>query len=276
MVKKSFSWTDPSSRPIIVAHRGLSAAAPENTLAAFALAIEEGADAIEFDLRLTADGVLAVIHDATLNRTTNGRGKVREMRYGDIHKLSAGAWFDPRFAAERVPTLDEVFTLAHHRIGINIEIKEPPRHTQYDIVGKILNVAKKHHALQNILITSFYHEYIKRAKQLEPRVATGVLHHPVKNFRTRAAALAGKVRADYFICSKSALRKRMVRSAHDHGVLTGVYTVNQMKTLRRVTATGIDMIFTDDPFLIRSGLTPIFSGRRGESIAAGQGGRSFR
>ena len=253
-----FSWTDPESRPIIVAHRGISARAPENTLAAFALAINEGADAIELDVRMTADGKVAVLHDGTLKRTTDGRGNIRTMRVTELKEFSAGSWFASRFASETVPLLDEVFELAYARssssrnpIGINIEIKEPPLGARYDIVAGCLRIARKHHALKHILITSFHHPYIRRAKQLEPKVATGVLHHPVKNFRMPSAALAARYRADYVICGKSALRKRMAASAHDHGVLLGTYTVNRVATLRKVLRAGVDMIFTDDPAVLQ-------------------------
>ena len=101
-------WTDLSC-PIIIAHRGDKTHAPENTLAAFKLAAENGADAIEFDVKLTADGRVIVLHDQTVNRTTNGMGKISKLPYAAVRDLDAGAWFSEKFRGERIPTLDEVF-----------------------------------------------------------------------------------------------------------------------------------------------------------------------
>src|SRR5206468_4882936 len=111
-------------RPLRVAHRGASARAPENTLAAFREAIRLGADAIELDVQLSADGVPMVIHDLTVDRTTNGHGSVASFASRDLRRLDAGAWFSSRFKGERVPTLEEALECARGRCGLNVEIKE--------------------------------------------------------------------------------------------------------------------------------------------------------
>src|SRR5438034_7470028 len=115
----------PLRRPLRIAHRGASARAPENTLAAFTEAVRLGANAIELDVHLTADGVPVVIHDATVERTTNGRGEVAAMTSKDLRRLDAGAWFSSRFRGERIPTLEESLEFARGRCALNIEIKEP-------------------------------------------------------------------------------------------------------------------------------------------------------
>ena len=99
-------WRAPGQPPLIVAHRGASGLAPENTLAAFRLAIELGAPAVECDVHLSADGIPVVIHDAQLDRTTNGKGPVAEQPFAALQTLDAGGWRDPRFAGERLPALD--------------------------------------------------------------------------------------------------------------------------------------------------------------------------
>lgn len=246
-----FSWFHRQEGPIVVAHRGLSAAAPENTLAAFELAIEQGADAIELDVRCTADGEVVVMHDGTLDRTTDGHGRVRRASSTEIRGLSAGEWFDRRFAHEKVPLLREVFELVDHRCGVNIEVKEPPRRAGCDIIEQCIRVIRGSHARQIVLISSFHHAYVRRVKQLEPHIAGGVLYHPVRNFRTPPARLAASACAEYFFCAKSALRRRMVSNAHRRGIRTGVYTVNHIKALHRVLRDGIDLIFTDDPALMK-------------------------
>ena len=116
------------SRPLVIAHRGASGSAPENTMAAFSLAVERGAEVVELDVQMTADGYPVVIHNATVNRTTDGTGLVREKTLAELQTLDAGSWFETRFAGERVPTLEEVVTWARGRVALAIEIKNTPFH----------------------------------------------------------------------------------------------------------------------------------------------------
>ena len=108
------------------AHRGDQKAAPENTLAAIRLAVEKGAAQIEFDIYQTVDKQLVVIHDGTVDRTTNGKGAVNKFRFEDIRALDAGSWFAPKFAGEKVPTLEEVLRLVPHTILCNVHLKNSP------------------------------------------------------------------------------------------------------------------------------------------------------
>jgi len=118
--------TGAARAPLCIAHRGASARAPENTLAAFERAFDDGADWIECDVRLTADGAPIVLHDATLDRTTNGRGPAARRTLAEVKRFDAGAWFGRRFARQTVPTLAEVLDCARHRGGVNIELKCDP------------------------------------------------------------------------------------------------------------------------------------------------------
>src|SRR5436309_263912 len=119
------SWLrrTPGAPPFIVAHRGASALAPENTLAAFRRALEAGAPAVECDVHLTADGAPIVIHDARVDRTTNGTGEVASLTLAALRALDAGGWFDPRFAGERLPTLEETLAIAAGRSRVFVELK---------------------------------------------------------------------------------------------------------------------------------------------------------
>src|SRR5512135_1831254 len=120
----------PRSQPLVIAHRGSSASAPENTLAAFQLAVEQEADAIELDVDLTRDGHVVVMHDATIDRTTDGHGRVTELTLAEIRGVDAGAWKAAAFDGERVPLLEEVFEAMGQRVLINVEIKGmSPRYT---------------------------------------------------------------------------------------------------------------------------------------------------
>lgn len=255
-----FSWTNASplsGRPLVVAHRGCSAAAPENTLASFALAVTSGADAIELDVRSTADGKIVVIHDATLRRTTDGRGRIGAMPYAAIKEFSAGKRFSVRFARERVPLLSDVFDLLldlNNPIGVNIEIKEPPRTKRVDVVEECLRIVRRYRAERIVMISSFHHPYVRRAKQREPRITTGVLQYGLRHLHRSPGKIAAAAGASYFLCSKSAVSRGLVRNAHEHGIRTGVYTVNNIRSLPRLLRAGIDLVFTDDPVNIGAAL----------------------
>jgi len=255
-----FSWTNEttwSGRPIVVAHRGCSVAAPENTLAAFALAIDSGADAIELDVRCTADGKVVVIHDATLRRTTTGRGRIGAISYAAIKECSAGKGFGGRYKNEHVPLLTEVFDCIlgqANPIGINIEIKESPRTTHTDVVEECLRIIRRYRAERIVMISSFHHPYIRRAKQREPRITTGVLRHGLRHLHPNPAGIAANAGASYFLCSKSALSRGLVQKVHEQDVRTGVYTVNNVRSLPRLVRAGVDLIFTDDPAKIGAAL----------------------
>jgi len=246
-----FSWLHPPRTPLVIAHRGSSALAPENTLAAFRRAIEDGADAIELDVHLTGDGEVVVIHDSTLRRTTDGRGKVSKKSVLEIQSLNAGAWFDTKFSSERVPTLDEVFHLIDNRIGINIEVKADWRKKQnLTIVDRCCAIIKKHHADRMVTVSSFFPSFIRRVHAIQPHIATGILYHPARHIARSPVELARRLNATYLILSASRVQKRLVQHAHEYGILVGEYTVNTQRKLRRALSYEVDAIFTDDPLKI--------------------------
>src|SRR5437899_360443 len=142
-----FPWLRPTRTPIIIAHRGSSVSAPENTLAAFRRALVDRADAIELDVRLTADREVVVFHDAQLRRTTDGRGSAEDQRLDDLKRLSAGAWFGRAFAREKIPTLVEVFELLKDsQVGLNIEIKASRRsRRRFELVERCCDLIAEYH-----------------------------------------------------------------------------------------------------------------------------------
>ncbi len=144
---------DMISNPVIFAHRGASNYAPENTLAAFDLAYRQGAKAIELDAKLTADGQVVVIHDQTVDRTTGGSGRVKEMRLAQLKELDAGSHFDVSFKGEPIPTLDEVFAAFGPFLFINVEL------TNYaslldPLPEKVAGLVKKHKLSQRVMFSS--------------------------------------------------------------------------------------------------------------------------
>ena len=169
-----------TGRVSAVAHRGLSAVAPENTMSAFRLAADARADLIEFDVHMTADDELVVIHDDTLDRTTDGTGLVREWTLAEIRKLDASAG-NASFAGERVPSLDEVVAWARTaQVALSLEIKQPAPHTgraPYPrIAERVADVLTANGMVDRTLVHSFDHPTVRRMRELLPDVATGILY----------------------------------------------------------------------------------------------------
>lgn len=243
-----FFWLGLKRTPLIIAHRGSSATAPENTLAAFHQAIEDGAEAIEFDVRLTRDRQLVVFHDNRLNRTSDGRGRLRDYNLSDLQLLSAGSWFHRRFAAEKIPTLEDVFDLVAGRVGINIEIKsDRQERTGGEILIRCLEIIRKYRAQRLVLLSSFVSRFVKEAKLLEPTLATGLLYHPLRHIVKSPITFAQSVQADYLILSGTQVRKTIVRMAHAQGLRVAEYTVNTARRIQRANNFEIDAFFSDHP-----------------------------
>ncbi len=162
-----------------VAHRGFSGAAPENSLAAFRKAIEIGSDMIELDIHLSSDGRIMVIHDETLERTTNGRGRVADLSFEELKRLDAGSKFGPQFSAERIPALEEVLALAKGRVPVNIEIKNPS-HGKYSITRlteRAVAEVKKAGMSDRVVFSSFNPASLEWIKKNEPGFAVALLYH---------------------------------------------------------------------------------------------------
>ena len=243
-----FSWLHPKRKPIIVAHRGSSAIAPENTIASFRQAVLDGADAIELDVRLTREGELVVLHDSRLNRCTNGRGLVRTHSLADLTRLDAGSWFHRTFAAERIPTLNQVLNLLPGAIGVNIELKIDRRDPRGDeLTRRLAHIIREDKTRHRILVSSFHHALVRQVKKLAPRIATGLLVHPLQRIGRLTLRKARAVNAECIILSGTSLRKGLLDPAHRNHFMVGEYTVNTRRRLRRAVRMGVDIIFTDKP-----------------------------
>src|SRR5574341_1433935 len=163
-----------NGRILNFAHRGASLLAPENTLAAFELAVKQGADGIELDVRLCRTGEWVVIHDVRLNRTTNGRGLVRAKSIDELRRLDAGSSFHQKFANERIPTLAEVLDWAKGRALLNIEIKSLARPAER-AEQSLLSLLRRHGVRRQCLISSFNPLVLRRLARLDPGLPTGLL-----------------------------------------------------------------------------------------------------
>jgi glycerophosphoryl diester phosphodiesterase len=230
--------------PPLIAHRGASNLAPENTLAAFRKAYELGAKWVEFDVMLSADGEAVVIHDETLDRTTSGHGEVAGFTYQDILKLDAGSWFGPAFVNEKIPTLKEVIEfLREHGMTANVEIKAVPGQEE-QVVKKVLGDIKQYwgNEIPPPLISSFSMPILLQVREQDSRALIGVLIHEwFDGWQAVCEELnCSSVNLNLDIVSDSAIQ---VIKSLDKRLL--VYTVNQPGLALKLFDEGVDAVFTD-------------------------------
>ncbi|MFH1126691.1 MAG: glycerophosphodiester phosphodiesterase family protein [archaeon] len=188
---------------LITGHRGAAGLEPENTMRSFKKAISLGVDFIEFDIRMTKDKELAVIHDGTLERTTNGRGYVKDYTLGEIKKLDAGK-------GEKILALQEVIThLKNEKPVMTIEIKEP------ETLEQILSIIKTNNVIDKVILVSFWHETVKKAKELEPKIKTGAI---IKARPIDTVSMVKACNADILCMNYVFLDKRLVEECHKNNI----------------------------------------------------------
>lgn len=229
--------------PLVIAHRGGSKWAPENTIAAFAKSLDAHADGVELDIHRCKSGELVVIHDETLERTTDGKGFVKDKTLDELKKLSAGRWFDEQYAAEKLPVLDEVLKLANGKMIVNIEIKNSP--IEYPgIEDDLAKVLQNYKYPDKILISSFDHELIRRVHQKMPQYEVAFLDAGIV---ADVGDYADKIGAKAWNAGFSELRADAVERAHKAGLAVNVWTVDGHKKWNEAVDMKVDGIVTDDP-----------------------------
>ena len=235
-------------RPLIFAHRGASAHAPENTLAAFELALEQGAHGIELDVKLSADGEAVVIHDPTVERTTNGKGKVSELDLASLRKLDAGSLFSEKFKGEKIPTLIEVFETIGKRAIINVELTNYT--TRRDgLAEEVCELVKQFGLQENVLFSSFLPSNLIRTRNLLPDTPRGIL--ALGGWKGWWFRSFGFAFWDYQAMHPNLLdvTPRQVARVHRLKRKINVWTVNAAEDMRRLFKWNVDGIITDDPKL---------------------------
>ncbi len=234
--------------PIIFAHRGASAHAPENTIPSFELALVQGADAIELDAKLTADGHIIVFHDATVDRTTEGTGRLAQKNLADLRSLDAGSFFSEQFRGTRIPTLEEVFEAVGKRIFINVELTNyaAPRDA---LVEKVCALVKKHALEKSVIFSSFLPSNLRQAERFLPEVPRGLL--ALGGWMGTWARSFGFSFGEYAALHPylTDVNAQQVSRVHRLKRRIHVWTVNQPEDIERLNAWGVDGIFTDDPQL---------------------------
>ena len=240
-----FHWRSP----LIFAHRGASAHAPENTMSAFEMAIQHNADVIELDAKLSADGKVVIIHDQTVDRTTDGTGRVSDLQLAALREFNASAHFPEYSKPEYIPTLEEVFETFRGRILINIELGN--YRSPFDALHIKVSELIRHFAMgEQVLISSFHPVPLRRFKKLSPSVPIGILaRRGIGGLLSRSWFGRSIVPYQALHIEKGDVSPNLVIATQQSGHKVHVYTVNEENEMGRLYSLGIDGIITDNPLM---------------------------
>ena len=234
-------------RPMVYGHRGFSGAAPMNTLPAFEMAADCGADGVELDVQLSADGQAVVIHDFTVDASTDGSGPVGEMSLAELRELDAGSWFGEQWRGTRVPTLAEVFAAVGQRLLINVEIKTLPH--QNDGIEQVVADEILAAGLQGrVLVSSFNPLALRRFRAIMP--AMPVARLTFSGMPAEWRALWRDVPCEVLHPEHDEIDRQFMRAARAGGHLVNTWTVNDAGRARELVTLGVDGIVSDWPDLI--------------------------
>ena len=242
-------WLD---RPLVLGHRGSSAHAPANTVAAFRVADGAGAHGVELDVHLTADGVPVVIHDGSVDATTDGHGRVRDMTLREIQQLDAGSHFDAAFAGERIPTLAEALAAMGDRMLVNVELKPQSKGTE-DLERAVAKVVYETQMASRVWFSSFKPYSLHQIRRFAPDIPCALLVSP---FTLSSLLLAPvtpmeAIHVHYSMCSQW-----LVDTAHRLHLRVGVWTVDDETVAAQLRSYGVDAIITNDPAKLLNRQTP--------------------
>lgn len=233
----------------VIGHRGASAYAPENTLAAFTKALALGCSYLEFDVMLSADGEPFVFHDETLKRTTNGRGELRLVNTDYINSLDAGRWFSKRYFGEKIPHLAEVLQwLVASNVKANIEIKASPG-TAEQTAAVVLTCINRYWPGNKPLplLSSFDETILSSCRNLAPEMPLGLL---LEKWEDNWLQKARELKCYSLHFNRKAINATRVQQVKEQGYALFVYTVNRKRLARKLLGWGVDAIFSDYPDLL--------------------------
>ena len=231
-----------------IAHRGYRQKYPENTLAAFQAAVAAGAQMIELDVMLSRDRKPVVIHDDTLERTTNGSGAVKDFTLEELKKLDAGSWFDPQFADQRLPDLSEVLDFAGGRTRVNIEIKagaHEPGHPPDAIENQVVAMARKKNLQDSILISSFELDFLEQIASMDDPPAIALISHTRAS--KRIVDICSHLKVFSWHPDHEIVTKRQVDMMHAAGLKVFPYNVDTFEDYKKMMNMGVEGVITDDP-----------------------------
>ena len=242
-------------KPLILGHRGASAVAPENTLAAFSRAISEGADGIEFDVRLSRDQIPVVIHDLSLKRTGLVDRLVSEMSAAELQRIDVGGWFEGEHDTdnERLPLLQQVFELYQTNDGILYVEMKCERHEAMALATEVVHVIRNMEMTERVVVESFDLRAIAEVKRIDATIRTAALFEPKLSNpipALRPLAVINQAReciADEIALHHTLARPRLVESARTHGFEVVVWTVDDSRWIARATSMDIKALIANNP-----------------------------
>jgi glycerophosphoryl diester phosphodiesterase len=238
-------------KPWVIAHRGASGHAPENTLAAFQRAVELGAPFIETDLHLTRDAHFVAIHDSTLERTTNGRGNVHDFTLHELRRLDAGLWYDRAYMGQRIPTLEEILEFSRkHDVVFYLEIKYD---AAWGMHHALVGALRREHDAARTIVISFDATTLESVRKLDAAIMTGLL---IDQPRADAVKLSLDVGARQVCPRFTLVTSELVEEAHRADLHVATWTVDQPEDMRAVIAAGVDGVMTDFPDRLQAILEP--------------------
>ncbi len=243
------------SKPVVFAHRGAPKYAPENTLASFQKALKMGAQALELDITLSRDGEIVVIHDDTLDRTTNGTGAIAALTLKEIKTYDAGSHFSAEFSGEKIPTLKEVFELVGSKALINVELKNAGKRNA-ELVQKAAALVKSMKLEETIIFSSFYSQNVRGIQKAIPECPAGLLTLPGFIGKVEINLLGG-ISPDLIHPHYSSLSAAFIQRQHAHLKRVHTYTVNDPELMRRLASWKVDGFFCDDLVLAQQTLAKI-------------------
>ncbi|MBI5034164.1 MAG: glycerophosphodiester phosphodiesterase [Chloroflexi bacterium] len=264
-------------KPLIIGHRGASASAPENTLASFRLALDMGADGVELDVTLTKDDVPVIIHDGTVDRTTNGKGLINQMTLGEVRQLDAGGWFNAKFCGEKIPTLEEVLTEISPRGIVNIELKTEALRpwpsnsanlTRWQraklsvavffglfensrLEGMVAKVIEETHSEKRVMVSCFNPFYLNRMRSIAPHLTRGYLYANFLPIFIARGWFMPLAHPNALHPNGTMVTPAYATWAHGKGYPLNVWTVDDPNEMKRLAALGVNSIMTNKPDVAR-------------------------
>jgi glycerophosphoryl diester phosphodiesterase len=236
---------------LVFGHRGAQAYAPMNTLPAFELAVAQGAHGIELDVQLSRDGYPMIMHNLTIDKTTDGSGRIAQKTLKQLKALDAGSWFDPKFANTRIPTLDEVFEAVGKQVFINVEIKSKSVVTN-GVEQVITNCIIRHNMQTRVIVSSFNPHALMRFRALMPDVPLGFLYKPETPYDLQW--VAANVPHEAYHPREEIITPELMADAARAGHLINAWVVNDLKRARELHDMGVRGHITDKPDVIRAAI----------------------
>jgi len=230
-------------KPYVLAHRGASILAPENTAASFQLAIDKGVDGVEFDVQMTKDDQLVIIHDEKVDRTTNAKGYVKDFTLKEIKTLDARVPFFEKYKGEKILTLEETLEIVKDCDMINVELKNGlikyPK-----LEEKVISTIRLYHLEEKVILSSFNHYSIHKISKMAPDISTGILYSEILyNPWDYAKYVGANAINPHYLC----VSRNIIKQSQENGIKVNVYTVNNEKDITKMIEEGVNIIITDYP-----------------------------